>query len=69
MYHVPIVIQYLKDAAVFDYKKIEQYTGIPALMLMDSVDGINELNDNQIRILEWFLTRIGVDFAKAKGAS
>ncbi|MCG7856692.1 hypothetical protein MD537_06930 [Flavihumibacter sediminis] len=58
----PVVIAYLENSAVFDYAKIEEYCGVPASLITEAVNGTNKLNRDQVRILEWFLQRIGVDY-------
>ncbi|KIC89407.1 hypothetical protein [Flavihumibacter sp. ZG627] len=62
MEKMPVVIDYLKRAAVFDYAKIEEYCSVPAALIIDAVNGNNKLDEIQVRRLEWFLGMLGIDF-------
>ena len=62
MEKMPVVIDYLKRAAVFDYAKIEEYCSVPAALIIDAVNGKNRLSEFHIKRLEWFLGMLGIDF-------
>lgn len=59
---LPRIIQYIKDAEVFNLSKLDHHLAFPRGTLSKAVSGAKSLTDNQIRKLTWLFNALGINY-------
>jgi hypothetical protein len=60
--NLPRILQYIKDAEVFNLSKLDHHLAFPKGTLSKAVSGGKSLSDNQISKLTWLFNALGINY-------